>query len=58
MPTTKNRMQYLLDNTYYLKFLYIMEQEKRKSESAMSGYIVEKYIDDYEAANGPIEVDD
>lgn len=48
MPTNKNKMQYLLDDTYYHKFNVLCKKLKRKSASDMTKYIVEKFIDDYE----------
>lgn len=57
MPSKKRKIQYLLDDNYYLKFKEIMTKEKRKSESQMSQYIVEKYIDEYEKRNGNIKIE-
>lgn len=56
MPSNKRKIQYLLNDEYYEKFKIIMEKEKRKSESNLSQYIVEKYIDEYEKANGNISI--
>lgn len=56
MPSNKRKIQYLLNDEYYEKFKIIMEKEKRKSESNLSQYIVEKYIDEYEKANGGIAI--
>ena len=58
MPTNKNKMQYLLDNTYYQKFNNISKELKRKSASDMTKYIVEKFIDEYEEKNGEIKTED
>ncbi len=57
MPTNKNKMQYQLDDEYFKKFLYIMKKQKRKSQSDLSIYIIEKYIDDFEEKYGKIEED-
>lgn len=54
MPSNKRKMQYLIEDEYYKKFKIIMKKEKRKSEGALSQYIVEKYIDEYEKTNGNI----
>ena len=43
-----------IDDEYYEKFKIIMKKEKRKSEGALSQYIIEKYIDEYEKTNGNI----
>ena len=58
MPTNKNKMQYLLDDTYYKKFFYISNKLKRKSASDMSNFIVEKFLDDYEAIHGEIKIEE
>ena len=58
MPTNKNKMQYLLDDTYYLKFNALCKKLKRKSASDMTKYIVEKFIDDYEEIHGEIKVEE
>lgn len=57
MPTNKNKMQYLLDDTYYTKFNIISKKLKRKSASDMTKYIVERFIDDYEELHGEIKID-
>lgn len=54
MPSNKRKIQYLLDDEYYSKFKIIMNTEKRKSESSLSQFIIEKYIDDYEKQHGTI----
>ena len=54
MPTNKHPMQYQLDDTYYEKFIYIMNKSKRKSKSDMSIAIVEAYIDEWEKKNHEI----
>lgn len=54
MPSNKRKVQFLLDDEYYEKFRFIMKKEKRKSESNLAQYIVEKYIDNYEKNNGNI----
>lgn len=58
MPTNKNKMQYLLDDTYYQKFNALCKKLKRKSASDMTKYIVEKFIDDYEEIHGEIKVEE
>lgn len=58
MPTNKNKMQYLLDDTYYKKFNYISQKLKRKSASDMTKYIVEKFIDNYEEIHGEIKIEE
>lgn len=57
MPTNKNKMQYLLDDTYYQKFNSLSKKLKRKSASDMTKYIVEKFIDDYEEIHGEIKIE-
>lgn len=58
MPTNKNKMQYLLDDTYYQKFNSLSKKLKRKSASDMTKYIVEKFIDDYEEIHGEIKIEE
>lgn len=58
MPTNKNKMQYLLDDTYYQKFNNLSKKLKRKSASDMTKYIVEKFIDDYEEIHGEIKIEE
>ena len=58
MPTNKNKMQYLLEEKKKKKFFYISNKLKRKSASDMSNFIVEKFIDDYEAIHGEIKIEE
>lgn len=58
MPTNKNKMQYLLDDTYYQKFNSLSKKLKRKSSSDITKYIVEKFIDDYEEIHGEIKIEE
>lgn len=54
MPTKKPRIQALVDEYAYEKFKILKDKEQR-SESNFAGYIISKYIEEYEKANGTIE---
>lgn len=56
MLSRKKALQYSLDFEYYSKFLILKRKLKRNTESELSRYIIEKFIDDYETENGEIEV--
>lgn len=48
MPTKKPRVQTILEENIYKKFKELCEKEMR-TESQMSGFIITKYIEEYEA---------
>lgn len=55
MPTDKPRIQALVTKDTYKKFKKLCEREQR-SESNFSGYIITKYIADFENEHGVIEI--
>lgn len=57
MPTKKPRIQTILEVQTYEKFKIICKTEMR-TESQLSGYIITKYIKEYEQLNGEIRPDD
>lgn len=56
MPTKKPRIQALIEQKNYNKFKMLCEKEKR-TESNFAGYIITKYIEEYEKVNGIIETE-
>lgn len=55
MPTKKPIIQTVLDKQLHEKLVKISEIEKR-SKSQITAFAIEKYIKDYEAENGTIEI--
>ena len=56
MPTKKPVVQVVLEEKYYKKLKALAEPEKR-SCSNQGARIIEKYIDEYEAEHGEIQID-
>lgn len=53
MPTKKPRVQAILEEEKYKKFMKICKIEER-SESKLAGIAITKYIQEYEAEHGEI----
>lgn len=56
MPTKKPRIQAILEQEYYDKYLYLCKRDNR-SESNLGKMIIEKYIDEYEKIHGEIKIE-
>lgn len=57
MPTKKPRIQTILEEEYYKKFSYLCKRDGR-SESNMSKFIIQGYIDQYEKVHGEIKTEE
>lgn len=57
MPTKKPRIQTILEEKYYKKFSYLCKRDGR-SESNMSKFIIQSYIDQYEKVHGEIKTEE
>jgi len=54
MPTKKHRMIFIMNDDYLKKFEILKAKLKRRSNSDMIMYLIEDYIDRYEAENGSL----
>lgn len=55
MPSYKPKVQVLLNEEYHKKFKALCKKERR-SDSIMGALMIEKYINEYEAEHGEIEI--
>ncbi len=57
MGTNKPQVKAYIDEMDYKKFIFISEKENRKISNNI-GYLIKKYIEEYEQVNGKIPLDD
>lgn len=56
MGTTKPQVKAYIEESDYLKFMYISKKENRKISNNI-GYLIKKHIEEYERMNGEIKLD-
>ncbi len=56
MPTKKPRIQTILEEKEYKKLKELCKIEDR-TESKLTAIIIKKYIEEYEAQHGPIDLE-